>query len=85
MAWIIIEDFKGFKANSRINEIKDGSNPPLSPDSNAKYHAELTVDLDTINEPMIADPDVENEDISKRYTHDTLRPLFITKDKRKLI
>ena len=24
---------------------------------------------------MIADPDVENEDISKRYTHDTIRTL----------
>ena len=28
-----------------------------------------------INEPMIADPDVNNEDVSKRYTHDTIRPL----------
>ena len=34
------------KAINRINEIKDGSKPSLSPDSNAKYHAELTVDLD---------------------------------------
>ena len=24
---------------------------------------------------MIADPDVHNEDVSKRYTHDTIRPL----------
>ena len=72
------------KAKKRINEIKDGSNPPLSPDSNAKYHAELTVDLDTINEPMIADPDVENEDISKRYTHDTIRPLSYYKGQKKV-
>ncbi|RPG52468.1 MAG: bifunctional aconitate hydratase 2/2-methylisocitrate dehydratase [Flavobacteriales bacterium TMED84] len=72
------------KAKSRINEIKDGINPPLSPDSNAKYHAELTVDLDTINEPMIADPDVENEDISKRYTHDTIRPLSYYKGQKKV-
>ena len=24
---------------------------------------------------MIADPDVNNDDVSKRYTHDTIRPL----------
>ena len=24
---------------------------------------------------MIADPDVHNDDVSKRYTHDTIRPL----------
>jgi aconitate hydratase 2/2-methylisocitrate dehydratase len=40
-----------------------------------KYFAEVVVDLDVINEPMIADPDVENADISKRYTHDTIRPI----------
>ena len=33
------------------------------------------MDLDIINQPMIADPDVHNEDVSKRYTHDTIRPL----------
>ena len=33
------------------------------------------VDLDIIVEPMIADPDVNNDDVSKRYTHDTIRPL----------
>ena len=32
-------------------------------------------DLDEIAEPMIADPDVNNDDVSKRYTHDTIRPL----------
>jgi aconitase B len=32
------------------------------------------VDLDAIVEPMIADPDVNNEDVSKRYTHDVIRP-----------
>jgi aconitate hydratase 2/2-methylisocitrate dehydratase len=26
---------------------------------------------------MIADPDVNNEDVSKRYTHDTIRDLLI--------
>jgi len=34
----------------------------------------VVVDLDQIDEPMIADPDVNNEDASKRYTHDTIRP-----------
>ena len=63
------------KANNRIKEIESGKNPPLSPDSNAKYYAEFTVDLDVINEPMIADPDVHNNDVSKRYTHDTIRKL----------
>ena len=63
------------KANKRIAEIKSGDKPALRPDSNAKYSAEVIVDLDVIAEPMIADPDVNNKDVSKRYTHDTIRPL----------
>ncbi|MEM6394530.1 MAG: aconitase family protein, partial [Planctomycetota bacterium] len=63
------------RANKRIEEVRTGAKPPLSPDPNAKYAAEFEVDLDQINEPMIADPDVHNEDVSKRYTHDTIRPL----------
>ena len=63
------------KANKRIAEIKSGEKPALIPDANAKYYAEVVVDLDVINEPMIADPDVNNADVSKRYTHDTIRPL----------
>jgi aconitate hydratase 2/2-methylisocitrate dehydratase len=63
------------KANKRIDQIKSGEKPPLTPDENAKYHAEFVVDLDIIDEPMIADPDVHNEDVSKRYTHDTIREL----------
>lgn len=63
------------KANKRIEEIRTGKKPPLTPDENAKYHAEFVVDLDIIDEPMIADPDVHNEDVSKRYTHDTIREL----------
>ena len=63
------------KANQRIADIKSGDNPALMPDDNAKYHAEMVVDLDVIDEPMIADPDVNNADISKRYTHDTIREL----------
>lgn len=63
------------KANKRIAEIKSGEKPALTPDANAKYYAEVVVDLDLIAEPMIADPDVNNVDVSKRYTHDTIRPL----------
>lgn len=63
------------KANKRIDEIRSGEKPALTPDANAKYYAEVVVDLDVIAEPMIADPDVNNEDVSKRYTHDTIRPL----------
>ena len=63
------------KANKRINEIRSGEKPPLTPDENAKYYAEFVVDLEVIDEPMIADPDVHNEDVSKRYTHDTIREL----------
>ncbi|MAH20755.1 MAG: bifunctional aconitate hydratase 2/2-methylisocitrate dehydratase [Flavobacteriaceae bacterium] len=62
-------------ANRRIDQIKSGKKPPLTPDENAKYYAEFVVDLDIIDEPMIADPDVNNEDVSKRYTHDTIREL----------
>ena len=62
-------------ANGRIDQIKSGKKPPLTPDENAKYYAEFVVDLDIIDEPMIADPDVNNEDVSKRYTHDTIREL----------
>ncbi|RQO35128.1 bifunctional aconitate hydratase 2/2-methylisocitrate dehydratase [Chryseobacterium sp. KBW03] len=63
------------KADKRIAEIRSGEKPALTPDANAKYYAEVVVDLDIIVEPMIADPDVNNEDVSKRYTHDTIRDL----------
>ncbi|MFV0216022.1 bifunctional aconitate hydratase 2/2-methylisocitrate dehydratase [Empedobacter falsenii] len=63
------------KANKRIEEIKTGVKPALTPDANAKYYAEVVIDLDIIEEPMIADPDVNNADVSKRYTHDTIRDL----------
>ncbi|MFY0686555.1 MAG: bifunctional aconitate hydratase 2/2-methylisocitrate dehydratase [Cyclobacteriaceae bacterium] len=62
-------------ADKRINEIRSGEKPALTPDANAKYYAEVEVDLDIVGEPMIADPDVNNADVSKRYTHDTIRPL----------
>ncbi|WP_316799936.1 bifunctional aconitate hydratase 2/2-methylisocitrate dehydratase [Pedobacter frigidisoli] len=71
------------KANKRIEEIKTGIKPALMPDDNAKYYAEVVIDLDLINEPMIADPDVNNADVSKRYTHDTIRDLtFYGGDKK---
>ncbi|MGJ8761668.1 MAG: bifunctional aconitate hydratase 2/2-methylisocitrate dehydratase [Polaribacter sp.] len=63
------------KAENRIVELKTGIKPSLRPDANAKYHAEVVIDLDEIAEPMIADPDVNNDDVSKRYTHDNIRPL----------
>ena len=71
------QDLKGLvdKANSRIIEIKTGTKSALKPDSDAKYYQEVVIDLDEIVEPMIADPDVNNEDVSKRYTHDNIRPL----------
>ena len=62
-------------AEKRIAEIRSGEKPALTPDANASYAAEVVIDLDLIEEPMIADPDVTNADVSKRYTHDTIRPI----------
>ncbi|NRB05157.1 MAG: bifunctional aconitate hydratase 2/2-methylisocitrate dehydratase [Rhodobacteraceae bacterium] len=62
-------------ADTRIAQIRSGEKPALQPDADAKYYAEVVVDLDEIVEPMIADPDVNNVDVSKRYTHDTIRPI----------
>jgi len=72
------------KADKRIAEIKSGEKPALAPDANAKYYAEVVVDLDVIVEPMIADPDVNNDDVSKRYTHDTIRTLSYYGDAKKV-
>ncbi|MDR2221346.1 MAG: bifunctional aconitate hydratase 2/2-methylisocitrate dehydratase [Flavobacteriaceae bacterium] len=72
------------KANKRIEEIKSGDKPALTPDANAKYYAEVVIDLDIIDEPMIADPDVNNDDVSKRYTHDTIRELSYYGDNKKV-
>ncbi len=69
-------------ASSRIEQIKSGERPALKPDKDANYYAEVVVDLNEINEPMIADPDVSNIDISKRYTHDTIRPISYYKAKK---
>jgi len=70
-------------AKKRIDEINSGKKCALSPDKNAQYFETLTVDLDQIDEPMIADPDVNNIDIAKRYTHDTIRPLsYYDKEKK---
>ena len=72
------------KANTRITELKTGIKPALRPDANANYYAEVVIDLDEIAEPMIADPDVNNEDVSKRYTHDNIRPLSFYKGTKKV-
>ncbi len=71
-------------AARRIAEIESGERPALAPDVNAKYAAEVIVDLNQINEPMIADPDVENIDASKRYTHDTIRPISFYDAKKRV-
>jgi aconitate hydratase 2/2-methylisocitrate dehydratase len=71
-------------ADKRISEIKSGVKPALTPDANAEYFAEVVVDLDEIIEPMIADPDVKNIDVSKRYTHDTIRPISYYKAEKEV-
>ena len=71
-------------ADARIAQIRSGEKPALRPDDNAKYFAEVVVDLDAINEPMIADPDVNNADVSKRYTHDTIRPISFYRAEKKV-
>ncbi|MBT8153778.1 bifunctional aconitate hydratase 2/2-methylisocitrate dehydratase [Epibacterium ulvae] len=71
-------------ADDRIAEIKSGEKAALVPDANANYFAEVVVDLDAIVEPMIADPDVNNVDVSKRYTHDTIRPISFYKAEKKV-
>ncbi|MEM7523747.1 MAG: bifunctional aconitate hydratase 2/2-methylisocitrate dehydratase [Pseudomonadota bacterium] len=63
------------KAKARIAGVKSGETPALAPDADAKYFAEVVVDIGKIDEPMIADPDVNNIDVSRRYTHDTIRPI----------
>ena len=72
------------KADKRIAEIKSGAVPALTPDENAHYYAEVVIDLDIIDEPMIADPDVHNQDVSKRYTHDTIRDLSFYEGTKKV-
>ncbi|MEJ6395892.1 bifunctional aconitate hydratase 2/2-methylisocitrate dehydratase [Gymnodinialimonas sp. 2305UL16-5] len=71
-------------ADARIAQIRSGEKPALRPDDNAKYFAEVVVDLDAIDEPMIADPDVNNADVSKRYTHDTIRPISFYRAEKKV-
>ena len=72
------------KADKRIAEIKSGEKPALKPDANARYYAEVVIDLDVIVEPMIADPDVNNDDVAKRYTHDTIRALSYYSGEKKV-
>ena len=61
-------------ADKRIAEIRSGERPALQPDADAQYFAEVVVDLDQIDEPMIADPDVHNK-IYPNGIHDTIRPI----------
>ena len=72
------------RAEQRIEQIRSGEKPALRPDDNAEYFAEVVVDLDQIDEPMIADPDVHNADVSKRYTHDTIRPISYYRAEKKV-
>ena len=55
-----------------------------SESANGWVFSEVVIDLDQIREPMIADPDVNNNDISKRYTHDTIRPISFYEAKKKV-
>ncbi|MEO1640856.1 MAG: bifunctional aconitate hydratase 2/2-methylisocitrate dehydratase [Pseudomonadota bacterium] len=71
-------------ADKRIAEIRSGEKPALRPDDTAQYAAEVVVDLSAIDEPMIADPDVNNADVSKRYTHDTIRPISFYQAQKKV-
>ena len=72
------------RADQRIAQIRSGEKPALRPDDTAQYFAEVVVDLDMITEPMIADPDVNNVDVSKRYTHDTIRPISFYRAEKKV-
>ena len=72
------------RADQRIDEMRSGEKPALTPDADAKYFEEFVVDLDQVVEPMIADPDVHNDDISKRYTHDTIRPVSFYEGSKKV-
>ncbi len=72
------------RADQRIEEMRSGEKPALTPDADAKYFEEFVVDLDQVVEPMIADPDVHNDDVSKRYTHDTIRPVSFYEGSKKV-
>ena len=50
----------------------------------SSLETKIIIDLDEIQEPMIADPDVNNVDISKRYTHDTIRPISFYQARKKV-
>ena len=71
------------RADARIAQIKSGEKPALALDEDRSMPQKL-VDLDLINEPMIADPDVTNADVSKRYTRHN-PPVSFYNSKRRLI
>ena len=72
------------KVEKKISHLHSGKVKPLFPDPDANYYAEFEVDLSIISQPMIADPDVHNPDSSKRYTHDTIRPLSYYQGSKKI-
>jgi aconitate hydratase 2/2-methylisocitrate dehydratase len=57
----------------------------INPDANAKYFAEVVIDLDLVEEPMIADPDVNNADVSKDIRMIRLDHFLLRRSKKKLI
>ena len=61
--------------SSKKEEETEPPSPMVRWSEEAGGLAEFVVDLDQIVEPMIADPDVHNDDPSRRYTHDTIRPI----------
>jgi len=63
------------KADQRIAEIRSGEKSGFDARCEREVLRRVCRDLDEVVEPMIADPDVNNDDVSKRYTHDTIREL----------
>ena len=50
-----------------------------------KWEEDITETQDqTLDFPMIADPDVNNADVSRRYTHDTIRPVSYYRGEKKV-
>jgi aconitate hydratase 2/2-methylisocitrate dehydratase len=68
-------------ADKRIADIKSGEKPALTQMQMLNILLKV-IDLDIVEEPMIADPDVNNADVSKRYTHDTIRPFLLRRSKK---
>jgi aconitate hydratase 2/2-methylisocitrate dehydratase len=50
-----------------------------------QYFAEVVIDLDLVEEPMIADPDVNNADVSKDIRMIRLDHFLFLRSEKKLI